>query len=436
KQNKIRFKARLSGRQEVYMASMTAALDRYQDPYGYVIAMTDITKEEALILEAESGSRAKSNFLANMSHEIRTPMNVIRGMAEVILRDSSDEEARKNAGMIVTASESLLSIINDILDFSKIESGKLEILEEPFHLLSLINDVVTMIGIRLKDTQVELITRVDPEIPSGLLGDELRIKQVLINLLNNAVKFTRQGSVTLKVSCEITDQTQCLLRMDVIDTGIGIREEDLQQIFESFTQVDARINREVEGTGLGLAISRNLVRAMGGEIGAKSQYGEGSDFYLTIPCKITDPKPCGDLREDRNLRVQEAFKPAFKAEGARVLVVDDNDMNLQVAEGLLKPYGILPTKVQSGIAAVRCVEKMELFDLIFMDHMMPGMDGMEAMQKIREMQPEQHVPIIALTANAISGMEQQYRQAGFDGFLAKPIEPEKLDGLLRKYLKQ
>ncbi len=432
----FQFKSKLKGTDDIYMVNLTVAKDTYDEPYGYIMTMADITKEEELVLETEAANQAKSNFLANMSHEIRTPMNAIGGLSELIVRDSTDETARKNAAMINTASKSLLSIINDILDFSKIESGKMELISEAYQLASVLNDVYTMIKIRLEDKPVELIFDINPEAPSKLIGDSVRIKQVLINLLNNAVKFTHEGSITLKLDCEKMSEEICRIKGKVIDTGIGIKEDDLKRIFESFTQVDTKKNRAVEGTGLGLAISRRILDMMDGSIRVDSVYGEGTTFSFSFTNKVESWEGVGEMESIAEAVSEDYFTPSFSAKDAKIMVVDDNSMNLRVAEGLFKAYDILPASLESGIAAVRCFERLGPFDIIFMDHMMPVMDGVEAMNKIREVPGGKETPIIALTANAMSGVADTYRELGFDDYLAKPIEAKELDKILMKYLKK
>ncbi|MCR5272053.1 MAG: response regulator [Lachnospiraceae bacterium] len=432
----IRFKSSLKKDSKIYRADMTIAWDDYHEPYGYIMTLMDISKEEELIIEAESANIAKSNFLANMSHEIRTPMNAISGMSELILRDSEDEEAKKNASMISIAANSLLAIINDILDFSKIESGKLSIVDEPYQLASLINDVSTMIRIKLKDKDVRFEVNINENLPTLVVGDEVRIKQILINLLGNAVKFTNEGSITLNVDFKKTDDDECTLYFAVKDTGIGIKEEDLKTIFESFTQVDTKRNRSVEGTGLGLAISKRLVEMMGGKVDVESVFGEGSTFSFFVKSRVMNWEPIGKLQDAIISVEHEFFHTTFTAKDAKILVVDDNTMNLRVAEGILKPYGITPICVENGMAGIRCFERKKKIDIIFMDHMMPAMDGVETMKKIRELEGGKDVIIVALTANALCGAKQLYREMGFDDFLAKPIEPKKMDDILRKYLTQ
>ena len=430
----FKLKSEIVGTDTICVVDIAAALDSYHEPYGYVCTLTDITREEELIAEAERANAAKSNFLANMSHEIRTPMNAIMGMSEFILRDCKDDVARENASLIRSAAKSLLSIINDILDFSKIESGKMEIINVSYQTASLLNDVVTMIKIRLQDKPVELITDISPMLPVRLIGDEVRIKQILINILNNAVKFTEKGSITLKVTCEKEGDNSCRLFASVKDTGIGMREEDQAKLFESFSRVDTKRNRSVEGTGLGLAISRKLVWMMGGEIQLKSTYGSGTTFFFDIVNDVSGWEAMGDFKDVLPETEEKLFTPSFRADGARILVVDDNDMNLRVAEGILKPYGIRPDTASGGMEAIQKAAGAEGYDIIFMDHMMPEIDGVEAMQRIRETEKGEKTVIIALTANAVNGVKKQYKAYGFDEFLSKPIEPKKMDEILRFFL--
>ena len=500
--------------------------------------------------DARQAERYKTEFIANMSHEIRTPMNSIIGMCELILRENDlSENVREDCFNIRTSGRSLLAIINDILDLSKIESGKMEIVNEEFNIASLINDVINMSEARRGAKEIEILADVDPNIPKGLIGDEMRIRQVIVNLMTNAVKFTPSGSVTLTVSYTPHDYGINLM-VSVADTGIGITEENMEKLFTSFNQVDTKKNRSVEGTGLGLAISKRLVGYMGGFINVKSQYGEGSEFRFVIPLKVSDRNPfaaingrdgvcaaacfgetgCADKQgrifkksgeglgadfswagniqelkalagqkklthvfvdcqvyigneaffndvsrethvfvlQDRGFAVPlpegvaRIFKPfylipaisaindehmvinlnerrnadiRFTAPEARVLVVDDNVINLKVAIGLLQPYNMQVLTAQSGPEAIEMLRSKDI-DIVFMDHMMPEMDGVEAAGLIREADGEyfKKLPIIALTANVANGARELFLDSGFDDFLAKPIELPALDRILRNFL--
>ncbi len=436
RESNILFKSRMSRNDRKYAVNMTVARDDYGEPYGYILTMNDITKEEELILEAESANQAKSSFLANMSHEIRTPMNVISGMTQTILRDCPDEETRKNAAMIHSATRTLLAIVNDILDFSRIESGKMDLVCEPYQMSSVINDVVAMVRVSAEDKKIELIVHVDPDFPENLVGDAVRVRQIFLNILSNAVKFTEKGSVELSLNFDRLGNEKCRIKARVRDTGIGIRQEDLPHIFEIFNQVDTKRNRIGDGTGLGLAISKRLVHMMNGKIEVDSVFGMGSIFSFNILSEVTDWQPIGDIQETLSRTNTDVFQVTVKAPEAKVLLVDDNTVNLKVAKSALKPYGINPIMVESGKAAIQCFERLKPFDMIFMDHMMPVMDGVEAMHQIRAREGGKNTVMIALTANALSGAEKSYKEAGFDDFLAKPMDPQRLDEILRKYLRK
>ncbi len=505
--------------------------------------------------QLENASSAKSDFLANMSHEIRTPMNAIIGMCELILREQDiSESVRDNCFNIQSSSRSLLSIINDILDFSKIESGKMEIIESEFNIASMLNDVINMTMTRKGDKKIEIMVHADPDIPCGLIGDEVRIRQIMINLMTNAVKFTSEGAVTLNVS--FSRQAYGInLKISVEDSGIGITEENLEKLFDSFQQVDTKKNRSIEGTGLGLAISKRLVTKMGGFINVSSVYGEGSIFSFVIPLKVSNSSPfisvnkpetlnaavyidfkkfrlasvehhymalmnemsqqlhvgmqhtpvfdeltkcidsgeithCfigkeeyiahkdyfNDLASKMNVTIVQdmlnsvqvpmeikcVYKPfytmsaaaalnnesistnlserrgsaaGFSAPKARVLIVDDNIINLKVAVGLMQPYHMQLMTVDSGKAAISMLRSQDI-DVVFMDHMMPEMDGVETTQRIREMEGEYYkkLPIIALTANAVNGVREMFIEAGLNDFIAKPIELSALDRVLKTWL--
>jgi signal transduction histidine kinase/DNA-binding response OmpR family regulator len=400
---------------------------------GLNIIFVDMTDVVDAMERAEAADKAKSNFLANMSHEIRTPMNSITGMAEFILRDSNDDTAKRHAAKIKSASRTLLALINDILDFSKIESGNMRLVEDSYRLSALLNDVTALIDARLHGTHVKLRTEFLGEIPDELHGDEIRLKQVLINLLGNAIKFTSHGSITLSLRCERLGDASCLLCFSVSDTGIGLKEEDIGRIFSSFTQVDMKRNRAIEGTGLGLAICKRLITMMGGTLDVKSVYGQGSTFSFTIIGTVEN----WDSTLHENLSTREITEPAyratFSAPEAKVLVVDDNEMNLDVAEGLLAPYQISVVRATSGEEALEFFAEGN-YDLVFMDHMMPAMDGVETLLRLRKMPFGSNAVVIALTANALAGAAAEYKAWGFQDFLAKPIDPLAIDQLLRKHL--
>ncbi len=500
---------------------------------------------------------SKDEFLANMSHEIRTPMNSVCGMTELMLRDTTlSDESREYAQSIQSAGKSLLGIINDILDFSKIESGKMQLNNEPYNFCSMLNDIIVLAMARKGNKNLELIIDCDPNIPSELIGDDLRIKQVIINLMTNAIKFTEEGAVLLKIRKRDT-ATGINLTVSVKDTGIGIKQQNIEKLFQSFQQVDTKKNRKIEGTGLGLAICQRIVDMMDGFFCVESEYGKGSEFRFTIPQRIHKETPCIQIQEadkmealtylaitryeneqtnlwyrklfahlmkdlgvktteyldidefqrgmegknpetvmaftayeeylsaqeyfdklsetysvvvvmDKEIRQQlpagikvlykpfyalsianvinhkknyltsqnEVEKEVFIAPKAKVLVVDDNPMNLKVTKGLLGPYQVQTTLVQSGQEAINLVEKQK-FDLIFMDHMMPGMDGVEAAEHIRNFGGwRSEVPIVALTANAIEGVREMFISKGFQDFVAKPIEISQLERALKKWIPQ
>ncbi|MDR1030996.1 MAG: response regulator [Treponema sp.] len=497
-------------------------------------------------ITSDEKNKSKSNFLAKMSHEIRTPMNAIVGMAELILREPIAQEVYEYAIGIKQASANLLSIINDILDFSKIESGKMEIIETHYLLASVINDIVTIIRMRLTEKPVILLVNIDAHLPNKLTGDEVRIRQIILNVLNNAVKYTEKGSITLSITGETQNEAYVILRIEIEDTGIGIKEENFHKIFGDFVQFDKEKNRGIEGSGLGLAITQNLCEAMGGEISFTSEYGKGSTFTILMPQIIDSPEQLAVVENPlekqvliytlsnpytssiihsiKNLgvpvalvQVQSDFHDAlrkntyayifvsqvlyegakkllerlgmpaklvmmieygaqlssmdigtlvmpahilsiadilnnhlsnqardlretgvrFIAPTARILVVDDIITNLKVAEGLMAPYKMQIDSCTSGAQAIELV-KTNTYDIIFMDHMMPEMDGIEATDIIRNLEGNRsyykNIPIIALTANAVSGVQEMFLQNGMDDFLSKPIEISRLNGILQKWI--
>ncbi|MGN0377219.1 MAG: PocR ligand-binding domain-containing protein [Suilimivivens sp.] len=517
--------------------------------YSIAGILSEITYSRYLVYQAnkeiEKAANMKSDFLANMSHEIRTPMNAVIGMAEMALREKLPDNAREYVNEIKSASKSLLTIINDILDFSKIESGKMDIVPVEYEPMSIINDITNIVMTRLEDKDVELILDVDPDIPSRLYGDNDRIKQVILNIANNAVKFTRKGQVVLHVGFTWVSETDIILQISVEDTGIGIKKEDLGKLFQSFQQLDSKRNRNIEGTGLGLAISKQLLSLMGGSIRVESEYEKGSTFSFEIPQKVIDRKSSICIKDNRQivaaglvansyvkqqmrssierlgaeymdlageeelmqlkdkgvsyLFVETAFltegvrnfieenqhitavlitkahenmgrdiknirivkKPIytlnlamifndesfhfdflgdntdlfdFVAPDAEILIVDDNAINLTVAEGLLEP---LKMKIDTALSGKEAVEKISAhkYDIVFMDHMMPDMDGVETTHIIRRFHPEYDaVPIIALTANAVGGTMEMFLQEGMNDFVAKPIEIRILVSRVKKWL--
>ncbi|MCI7768368.1 MAG: PocR ligand-binding domain-containing protein [Oscillospiraceae bacterium] len=491
--------------------------------------------------EIEKASNMKSDFLANMSHEIRTPMNAVLGMVDLALREEMSPAARGFLNQIKVSSKNLLVIINDILDFSKIESGKMEIICENYEFYSVISDIANIINNRIANKDIEFTLDISPDIPKKLYGDNSRLHQILINLLNNAVKFTHHGEVHLKVSGEVKDEDEIILKIEVRDTGIGIKNQDMKMLFNSFQQVDSKRNRNVEGTGLGLAICHQLLGLMGGNIRVESEYEKGTTFFVELPQKIVNTMPefplpdkklmvavrsdneyfkrqlsidldrigaefvdfdfddsLADLRPDyliveqslipeaqidyinshkdmtciavtdyasqsavmlpnqkvikkpvfamalynamgiSNINLNDAASEAdaftFTAPDAHILIVDDNSINLAVAKGLLEP---LKMQVDTASSAAEAIEKLkqDMYDLIFMDHMMPEVDGVEATRIIRRLMPDYNgVPIIALTANAVSGAKEMFLEEGMDDFVAKPIEIKEITAKLRKWL--
>ena len=406
---------------------------------------------------AEFANTAKSDFLANMSHEIRTPINAVLGMNEMVLRESlqARDQAPKDrpdlrnyltnisnyAGNIDSAGKNLLAIINDILDFSKIESGKMEITEGEYKISSVLNDISNIISFKAKDKGLDFRIDVDSDLPDGLLGDEVRLRQIMTNLLNNAVKYTKEGSVTLLVSKgegeTVTEGGVIHLKIAVKDTGIGIKKEDLQKLFEKFERVDLKQNSTVEGSGLGLAITKNLLGLMGGTIEVDSVYGIGSVFTAVLPQKVVSTEPVGDFREKFEKSVQEAkvYHESFRAPDAHILIVDDTRMNLTVATGLLKKTQIEIDTASSGAEAIELTKTIR-YDLILMDQRMPGMDGTEAMKHIKAQENGANAgtPFICLTADAVSGARKHYLAEGFTDYLTKPIDSKALETMLKKYL--
>ena len=408
---------------------------------GCVILILDMTDIKAYINEikrvrqqAEKANIAKSEFLANMSHEIRTPMNAIIGLNDIIMEGTGDPAIYAHAKDVKAAAKNLLAIINDILDLSKVEAGKMELVYEDYYLKTVVDEVVGMMDLAASKRGLIMKYECDDTLPCRYNGDEGRIKQILINILNNAIKFTKEGYVRAYVTGRPGEQEgEELITFRVEDTGCGIREEDLEKIFEDFRQVDSKRNRSVEGTGLGLAIVKHLIELMGGSINVESVYGEGTAVSITIPQKIVDPRPIAEVRESPLAEPERA--EAFTAPGVKVLVVDDNLINRKVARGFLKSYAFDLTEAESGPEAIELV-RQNRYDIIFMDHMMPVMDGIEAAEIIRRDCGENGTApaIIALTANAMSGMRERFLERGFQDFIAKPLDRRELGQLLARWV--
>ena len=388
---------------------------------------------------AEQASQAKSEFLSNMSHEIRTPINAVLGMNELILRECEDENILSYAENVRSSGNTLLGLINDILDFSKIEAGKIDIIPVDYDLSSTLNDMVVMIHNRADDKGLAFNVIFDSNIPKQLFGDEVRIKQVITNILTNAVKYTETGSVTFSVGfdrCE--DDPDCIiLHVKVKDTGIGIKPEDMEKLFSKFERIEEKRNRNIEGTGLGMTITKNLLDMMGSYLQVESTYGVGSTFFLDLRQKVGKWEPLGDYRTSVNVLLKEhkKYKEKFTAPDANVLVVDDNSMNLTVFKSLLKRTKIKIDTADSGDEALQ-MTKSKMYDMIFLDHMMPGKDGIETLHEIKEQAEGLNdcTVSVCLTANAVSGAREQYIAAGFDNYLTKPIHPSKLEDMLMAYL--
>ncbi|MDR2925038.1 MAG: response regulator [Azoarcus sp.] len=394
-----------------------------------------------------AANEAKSRFLANVSHEMRTPMNAIIGLSELVLGDDDIQgDARGKLEKVYGAGMTLLGIVNDILDISKIESGKFDLVPDEYDLPSLINDTVALNIMRITEKPIEFRLSIEPSLPARLLGDDLRVKQVCNNLLSNAFKYTKQGVVEWRLSCE-RDGDDVWVTCEVSDTGIGIKPEDIGKLFAAYSQVDTRSNRKIEGTGLGLVLARRMVEMMDGSIGIRSEHGKGSTFTARFRQKYVSDAVIGE-EVVQNLKSRGYARSRLESKArlvrvqlpyARVLVVDDVPTNLDVARGMLKPYGIKVDCVASGAEAVELIrEERVAYDAIFMDHMMPEMDGIEAVRIIREeigTDYARNIPVIAMTANAIIGNEEMFLRSGFQAFIAKPIDIMLLDSVIRHWIR-
>lgn len=388
--------------------------------------------------EAEAAANSKSAFLANISHEIRTPLNAILGMNELVLRESRQPHIKEYAMYIKNSGKSLLTIISDILDLSKIESGKVYLVNENYSLSSLVEDVERSIQKRIMEKGLELKIYVEPELHENLKGDEVRIKQIIMNLLTNAVKYTEKGEVRLYITGTVMDNKQNLT-IEVSDTGIGMRSEDMDKLFTNFERLDLKRNRSVEGTGLGLPITKNLLVAMGGDITVSSVYGEGSTFTATVGQEIVNEEQIGDYRKKykEKLHHEVRYHESFHAEDARILVVDDNEVNLKIVVGLAKNTKLQIDTALSAAEGLKLI-RQHSYQLLLIDHMMPEMDGIEMLQHVKTMDGGiyKDIPAVAITANALSGAKQTYLDAGFCGYLSKPIDPERFEQIIKDNLPQ
>lgn len=383
---------------------------------------------------ADSANKAKSDFLADMSHEIRTPINAVLGMNEMILRESKDDQILEYSSNIKSAGNTLLSIINNILDFSKIEDGKMSLVPVTFDVSELINNLINSTSERAHSKNLELIIDIDETIPSKLYGDDVRISQVMMNLLTNAVKYTETGSVTLRIANKGIRDGSVKLRFDVIDTGIGIKDEDLDKLFMSFERLEEKRNRHIEGTGLGISIVNKLLAMMGSKLEVDSKYAIGSTFGFDLKLKIIDPAPVGKFDEKHtSVYKDQASVKRLYAPDAKILITDDNGMNLKVAVNFMKIFGITPVTCTSGNETIELLKK-EKFDILFLDHMMPQMDGIETLKILKDEGLLKETVVIALTANAVVGAEEQYLKEGFDGYLSKPIMIDDLERVLKYHL--
>ena len=398
--------------------------------------------------EAKSAGKAKTDFLANMSHEIRTPMNAICGMSDLLLQTKLTDEQLDYVSTIKLSSDNLLSIINDILDFSKIEAGKMELVPQSYNLLSPLYSLQNTIDVRIGERPLDFKISIKRDMPTELYGDEVRVQQVILNLLTNAVKYSNQGHIELIVDYEKIADDEIMLKITVKDQGIGIKKEDMPKLFEAFSQVDMERNHRIEGTGIGLTITERLVRSMGGSITLESEYGVGTTFYVSMRQKVEDFNSVIDTESTDDFvvishsNILKGFVSGkkkiakFIAPDAKVLVVDDNEANLKVAKGLMGQYKLSVRTCTSGKAALDILETDKSFDILFIDHMMPEMDGVELTKILRSSNDDylKYVPIIALTANAIKGVSEMFLANGFTEYLSKPIDTERLGEVLNKWI--
>ncbi|MCR5301058.1 MAG: response regulator [Lachnospiraceae bacterium] len=399
------------------------------DHYRY---LEELREQKAI---ADGANKAKSQFLANMSHEIRTPINAILGMDEMVLRESSEPEIRDYAEDIWTSGKTLLALVNDILDFSKVEEGKMEIIPVTYEPGQMVSDIVNMIRVRAAAKGLRFEVDLDYNIPRLLKGDEIRIKQCALNLLNNAVKYTEKGTVSLKISFRETDKDHIELEFVIKDTGVGIRPEDMEDLFSPFKRIDEKKNRSIEGTGLGITITKRLLELMGSDLNVKSEFGNGSEFSFAVIQEIMSRETVGEYakKSDGTREKKRIYKELFHAPDARILVIDDIRMNLTVITKLLKNNQMMIDTALSGPEGIKKAEEND-YDIIFIDHLMPEMDGVETLKYLKEIPESENTIYIALTANAIAGAREMYLEEGFTDYISKPVEGELLEKLIMSYL--
>lgn len=440
---KNRVEARCIQNHNICSVSIDKIYDDYQDIIGYIVIVHDITERvhmmERLDQErqrADRANEAKGVFLANMSHEIRTPINAVMGMNEMIIRECEDNTIMEYAQNIRDASKTLLALINDILDFSKIESGMMEVVEEAYSLRAMLKALENECSMRAETKGLALKFIVPEDTPNVLLGDEVRVRQVLLNILTNAIKYTIKGSVTMTLSYEKKEDKRLQLTFAIADTGIGIKEENIDRLFDKFDRVDEEQVHTIEGTGLGLSIVDRLLKLMHGTLKIESTFGEGSTFTVTLMQKIIEDQPIGSLhREKKGQGERIRYVPQFVAPGVKLLVVDDNKVNLTVVKGLLRKTQMQITCVMSGKECLEAVRQEE-YHIILLDYMMPEMDGAETLQRLKQMPDNRsrNAKILVLTANAMAGMKEMYLEEGFDAYISKPVEGTVLEKLLMEYI--